>query len=116
MQGQGQLRTTENEYCCLGVLADIECKTWYPNDTYGWGLAEAFNDGESNNDNIVESASIEYEGPNNVLKIDHLFDPENWRKNASSVLIGLNDNDEADFNEIADWIEANLDDELRPNA
>lgn len=93
-QGAGCLRTKEDKFCCLGVLCDLV-------DNSLWGEITSYD--------IYKFDGVEYDLPN-VGIIGG--DPE-----VQTALICLNDGEESEtnpkakahsFNEIADWIEANL--------
>ena len=84
-QGTSHLRTIDDCYCCLGVLADVNKETW-----------------------TVRKH-------NNVYEIQEMFGyslPKNYEKMLSSEdqgsLMQMNDTDGYRFDEIADWIEANV--------
>lgn len=122
-QGTGQLRNDNNEFCCLGVLADVECLTWYPNEEYTWGLIKqvGIQDPDYGYDmpsqSEIEHASIEYNGPNDALdtrKSYEFNDGAITKKSPADALIYLNDDAHATFEQIADWVEQNLNDDLTP--
>ena len=92
-QGRGLLRDSKNQFCCLGVLCDII----KPN---GWRLSPhtipiptySF---------LYGDGAAEFVLRNNVLKYVGMTDVQH------DALVNLNDNGKT-FDEIADYIEANL--------
>lgn len=97
-QGKQGLRNTNNEYCCLGVLCDILIKE-VPELNLKWKLSK--NDKYTsfryriNNINFV---SLPYK----VMKL------YNITFNKINYLIYLNDCQNYNFIQIANWIEENL--------
>lgn len=102
-QGKGCLltRTSKGDkFCCLGVLCNL-----YAQAHPGTGFKDEF-----------ESYSFfdeSYQLPikvRNWAKISKSkkFDYDHYKVTAGSKLMQLNDMDNCNFNEIADWIEENL--------
>lgn len=85
-QGYGHLYVKNEGYCCLGVLADVEDM---------WGNKKV-----KGSSKVLSSAN-EFLGPLQREQIE--LDYDDMYK-----LVELNDDEEASFNEIADWIERNL--------
>lgn len=85
-QGTSQLRSTKDEYCCLGVLCNvIDPEKWVENhnENYCWGGRAGF----------VPDITKEQIGLN---------------KPDENHLAEMNDMDMASFSNIADYIEQNL--------
>jgi hypothetical protein len=95
-QGRGLLRNLENDYCCLGVLCDVDTETeqcWYLGfGAYKFGV----------NESTVE---LEYFQrlcvPDKQTSLLHYHD-------IRQRLIRMNDKEGKSFTEIADYIEENL--------
>lgn len=88
-QGEGTLRNSDNEYCCLGVLLDVV--NALPSD-YGVGnyySEHVYFEGEELSDLGRENLGINDEIHNKLIK--------------------MNDRDFSSFKEIADYIENNED-------
>lgn len=90
-QGTGKLRKRKDgklQYCCLGVACNlIDNKRWKP-------LLDNFNFGS-----IMSGQGPTEFSYNNLIS--------GLRPSEVSILMNLNDTDQS-FNDIADWIEANL--------
>lgn len=89
-QGREALRTTDNRYCCLGVLADMCGQTWQHNtDRNEYGYVDK--DGKLQfgilDDNLLDKLDMTY-GEQEIL----------WEKN----------DDGETFPEIATYIERNM--------
>lgn len=87
-QGQHQLRTINNRFCCLGVLCDlVEPESW---SDLSVGVNGFYHNGKAGkpSSSMAKGTGLTEDNINN--------------------LISKNDDDGLDFNEIADWIEANL--------
>lgn len=106
-QGAGQLRTENNEYCCLGVLCDLASKAgiakWEEHPTGGWVAVSS--DGSRRSLNylpsfVMEWAELEADNPN-ILYYDH---PEDVTRRS---LAGANDGG-VPFSRIAKIIEEQL--------
>jgi hypothetical protein len=87
-QGNGFLRGMHNTYCCLGVLCDVI-------DPNAWHIPEGSSFHNWGKDN--ESGYLSPE----MQKEIGLADRDMW------VLIGMNDSEDASFEQIADRIEGN---------
>ena len=93
-QGKGFLKTLDNEYCCLGVLAELDGQLEAPD--------------LNNNNPAFKHFATKYhlKGGINTTAYHGLQDSE-LSDEETTTLVGMNDGD-ASFLEIADWIEANL--------
>lgn len=98
-QGKSYLRS-RHSYCCLGVLADVIIKE---TDQYYW-LRDY-------NSSVVESYSFINKKDGCTVGLCK-FSPSFRRNYLNSLeqdkLIELNDNEDLSFNEIADYIETNI--------
>ena len=83
-QGIGHLRSHDDKYCCLGVLATVCYPDKFVRDTTAYMFYHP------------DRASI-YGVPRTWLD-----------QNYQDILTGMNDTDYKSFNEIADWIEENI--------
>ena len=83
-QGRWQLRSNQNQYCCLGVLCDISNKSDWVKPGHSW----------------------EYLGQDVELNFE-LREELGLSGRAMTSLIEMNDEDTRSFNDIADYIEAN---------
>lgn len=86
-QGEGQLfDKRSNEYCCLGVACTI-----YNNEE-------------------LKSIGCEFHIPYNIESPSEINIPREIRgfNEFTKILIDLNDSEGLNFNEIADWIEENI--------
>jgi CubicO group peptidase (beta-lactamase class C family) len=103
-QGTSCLRSEANNFCCLGVLCDtVEPKRWVyppaPGRHYLWvyppapGRHYLWGSGMGHWTDTL---------PIKTLRAIHLSHEQ------QSTLIALNDTSRKNFNEIADWIEANI--------
>jgi hypothetical protein len=82
-QGREVLRNGDNEFCCLGVLADVNGQQWSETpEEYGRGTRYR----------------LIYGGSVAIYSVAGM----NWGPYAS-----LNDTEKMTFDEIADWIEEN---------
>lgn len=92
IQGQGLLRSAENEWCCLGVLLDVDgAGKWDrtgPDDIYTF------------------YPLIGYPDSSNLPALD--AQRLGIAADVESELVNMNDGDEWSFATIADWIDANL--------
>ena len=86
-QGRGKLCSEERQYCCLGVLAE---RVAVKKELIGYKYHYTFSDNE---------CAMPWAGmvPDNIIDDD-----------AMVYLVRMNDNDRNTFDEIADWIEANV--------
>ena len=97
-QGQGRLKSSENEYCCLGVLCDI-----YKNEVGGKWQEE-----------FSRSTFIDIDGaksqcvPSPAIRNWAGIDTASPQIEDYTTAIMANDSYEYDFNTIANLIEANL--------
>ena len=104
-QIDGRLRKGDY-YCCLGVLTDLYDKE-IQNDHHEW-YEEDGNYGYSS-DGFIAQATL----PDSVMKWADLKEPnptvrEERMGNPVTSLAYLNDNEDLDFNQLADIIEAQL--------
>lgn len=89
-QGKGTLRSRNNKYCCLGVLAECREVAWqgpsYSGDFY-----------------FLEKIKDYITTWSTCL-------PDAWLRNdeVQNILMSMNDSKKLTFNQIADWIEANV--------
>lgn len=84
-QGQGELRTVDNCFCCLGVLCDVL-------DPNGW------NDQRDHEyDNDISGGSLSLTMNHNFVGVGD-----------EGTLIEMNDTEHKSFAQIADYIESNL--------
>jgi hypothetical protein len=88
-QGQQRLRSTSEHFCCLGVLADLIDPNAWEYSCIGYYIVS--------HDTALD-ASLSGE----------IREPIGLRSEDQEYLIGLNDNDGKNFDEIADWIEEHL--------
>jgi hypothetical protein len=87
-QGREALRTTDNEFCCLGVLCDIVGVEW----TLGAGREYGH-----------------YGRPQKVAYPDkRVYEACGLDDSHEGTLVKMNDDAGKTFTEIADWIEGNL--------
>jgi hypothetical protein len=104
LQGTGQLKNADGEYCCLGVLCEISGGEWVYDPFDGDLDPEPYKvyvgGGFTSNDELFSDGVAEYFG----LSTD-----------AQHTLANMNDGrkngwrgDRKNFDEIADWIEKNL--------
>lgn len=91
-QGQGSLHNDEDEFCCLGVLCEIQNVPSKRFDEYSEAYEYTFSELETK---YVSETQI----PDGYCEIS----PETMK-----ALIQLNDDDEETFYEIADYIEETL--------
>jgi hypothetical protein len=91
-QGQQRLRTTDDCYCCLGVLCDVAGGGEWKRGPDGW---------DYHLDNTVGYALLP---PAMEVRVFGTLNPTP----VTGPLIALNDSQRASFAEIADYIEANL--------
>lgn len=100
-QGKNALRKrTEDgklEYCCIGVLANV-CGTHWRADP------DALTPGSFVPTNKEVRLNTKSEWDDHTEYIDYSVLPKNLQKK----LVDLNDTDNKDFDQIADWIEENL--------
>lgn len=89
-QGRGVLRSSDDRFCCLGVLCDIS--------GYGeWGKSDGakyYYERERQSEAIILPIFMEHFA--------------NIEGEDQDVLTGMNDDDKLSFNKIADWIETNI--------
>jgi len=85
-QGRGAFRNLENEFCCLGVLCDIV-------NPVGWRVG-------------IDRWYFwkDQKGEFDTTQLDAL----GLSNEDQTSLIRMNDDERADFNQIADWIDANF--------
>ena len=90
-QTSGMLRSCDDEFCCLGVLLDVTKKVNWENadrtDRYGYTQSGNF-----------QTGVVHWEIREELLLP--------W--DSHETLIRMNDNEGKSFEEIADWIDANL--------
>jgi hypothetical protein len=96
-QGTGCLKSTEGQYCCLGVLGEVLAKT---------GEARFISrDICSLLEGPVENGAVA--GARSAIKLPaELRDKIGLTIYAQEELIRMNDNEHKNFVEIANWIEA----------
>lgn len=87
-QGTGFLRTINNKYCCLGVLCDVA----------GVNAVQGRHVGDHDR--------YYYEGTSCMLHMN--LQIKFGIEGETGILMGMNDKGD-NFNEIADWIEENID-------
>lgn len=87
-QGEGLLRSANDEYCCLGVLCDVDGAEW---DLSGLGFYRA---------DPTHGAT--------ALLTQHFRSRAHLSRDTEAALTNLNDEEGKTFSEIADWIEANI--------
>jgi hypothetical protein len=106
VQGYGQLRTSDNKYCCLGVLCELASKQGIiPEASLKGIIPEA-----SLTDRYWYAVEASYL-PDRVQEWAGLSDQNPQVANADGVTSGLgnhNDSGSHDFDSIADMIEASL--------
>jgi len=90
VQGEGQLRTLDNRFCCLGVLCDLYNPDGWEENLEEWSYGEG-------PDYCHEIGVLPHD-----FRVDMGIDGD-----AQDHLIRMNDAGKS-FAEIADWIEANL--------
>jgi hypothetical protein len=99
VQGTGVLRTTADEYCCLGVLCDLV-------DRSAWGVAEEILTCVNSED--VPRVAYDFHSHGDSSHYSLPFSLELSLKLTDTVpLINMNDAGES-FGAIADWIEQNI--------
>lgn len=116
-QGIGELKTANNEFCCLGVLCDLAVKAevahWENTKAYGWVLVPSGKTvEEAKKENnlgtavlpgfVMDWAGIDAVNP----KVRYVFNEDIGRENVP--LSTLNDSRAATFEQIADAIERDL--------
>ena len=89
-QGRGQLRSLNNEFCCLGVLADITECNWETEEDGGYCYKT-----KNPDSGLFETHSC-------YVPFDFLS------FKVQKELTDLNDYHASSFPEVADWIEKNL--------
>ena len=101
-QGTGTLLNEKNEYCCLGVLAQVvdpERVGWHvPSMIYGTRLFLNDDLGEGKNADLEQRTAAQYALMGDPMSIT-----------MSRILATLNDSWRHDFNAIADYIEGSAD-------
>ena len=88
-QGAGELKTSENSFCCLGVLADVIA----PDD---WMTCP-------DTDRPIGNSKVSATGDGFYIKYKYLDDQDIQAK-----LAKMNDSRDYSFTDIADYIEENL--------
>lgn len=103
-QGHGQLKTACNEYCCLGVLADLAIKNnWFPTLNVEWRKTSKPNKQESY---VLSVNDKQLYGSLHFPLIDEL----NLSNDFQDILVDMNDINYCSFDKIANYIETNLKD------
>ena len=92
-QGQNNLRSVDNKFCCLGVLCDII-------DNTKWETFEKANSAK-------KTYPFTYEGFSGTITND-LKKIAGLPNDKIGPLMNMNDEENKSFAEIADWIETNL--------
>ena len=96
-QGHGMLRDLDDSYCCLGVLLDVSELGQWDEQAFGPLIYE------------IEDSDKDYPNPREELDLSKAtLDKLGLDPKEQHHLVNLNDDDGADFNEIADWIEENV--------
>lgn len=103
LQGSDNLRSVDNEYCCLGVLCEIEGLETSANRT---NFEYIFPNGEE--DGYYESAEPPSFWFNEFFETYEILDDSISPTKVMEYLIEMNDREYNTFDEIADWIEENL--------
>lgn len=89
-QGQGKLRSLQDEYCCLGVLASVTgCKWRKDEDRFRYYLKNNFDEG-------------------GVRFSAHFLEEIGLNVEDEDTLIDMNDMEGSSFEKIANWIEKNV--------
>ena len=89
-QGRGQLRTWDGRFCCLGVLCNLIDNTAWDPISHKWKDREL---------SLTDTGKA---------PLYDMLDELDMSREAHEYLINMNDDQEASFKEIADWIEENL--------
>lgn len=101
-QGHGRLMTQSGHFCCLGVLADLEVDDdWVWVTRHGWMLGQGVKHMETPDYGIFGDS------PGKALLGKKLAKELGLTETQEKDLAELNDNNK-DFNFIADYIEENL--------
>ena len=110
-QGRMCLRSKDNHYCCLGVLADlIDPTQWSKPENVDWHWRAEVVDED-------DDGYLEWDGERTENLPEEVVGPMGLRGGIQTQLTVLNDGtrqsdgsykDPKSFAEIADWIEANL--------
>ena len=96
-QGYDQIKSSCNEFCCLGVLADLAIKNnWFPELELRWDGTRLYSEDAEQSYSVTTFLSNSY--MLNALNLD--IDIE-------IILSNMNDYGSS-FSAIADYIEANL--------
>jgi hypothetical protein len=98
-QGTGVLRTTDNEYCCLGVLCDLV-------DRSAWGVAEETFTCVNGVDVPRVAYDFHSKGDSSCYSLPYTLEV-NLKLTNTTPLIDMNDGGKS-FAEIADWIEREI--------
>jgi hypothetical protein len=95
-QGKGRLKSLDDRFCCLGVLADVYGCSWQPNPNskYVYDLA-------------VEGVVDAVQGYTSVLPQPFL-DVVGLDQDHCGTLVNMNDAVGMSFYGIAQWIDANV--------
>lgn len=96
-QGCDQLKSSCNEFCCLGVLADLAIENnWFPDLQVRWDGNRLYS----------EDAEHSYSGTTFLLN-SYMLDALNLDTDTQIILSNMNDYGSS-FSSIADYIETNL--------
>lgn len=98
-QGQVNLRSKQDKFCCLGVACDLEAKD---------GLLVEIDNGETFGYWSYRDASDEDAYRSSALLPSETTERTGISDEVANLLTVMNDTKLMTFNEIADWIEENL--------
>jgi hypothetical protein len=103
-QGRGVLRSSDDEFCCLGVACDL-----FGEEEWSPGVAcDLFGKGEWSPRPVLDCYMYEHKGVKNaVLPVPSVLDKVGLSSRTAGYLAVMNDNG-ATFPEIADYIEEHL--------
>lgn len=96
-QGRNVLRSSNDRFCCLGVLCDISGQGQWKGESCGCEAGYYYYE---RNGQPAES-----EGITLPVFVKHFANIEDKDQ---EVLMGMNDHDNISFDEIGDWIELNI--------
>jgi hypothetical protein len=109
-QGNLQLRTYSDKFCCLGVLTDLAVKAgvvrWVESE-HGWGVRERLPNGTEQinttdlSDKVMRWAGLEVE----TCRSGNIYTSTNYQEDN---LMHFNDEKNLSFEQIADIVEENL--------
>jgi hypothetical protein len=108
-QGEGQLRSLDNDFCCLGIYVDMYPDKW-TSDEDTWFVKERIPDNEkigSEFDDLYFDLELPHK-MSEVLGLDKttkLLDPNGEMSNLQAIFIYMNDEAHLTFKEIANEID-----------